>query len=469
MAYDPFATLKVTHQSSRVMAGGTFVALQGQREHGSRYIGDALARGAHRIVVEETTQLEPAIIEQIQQAGAQLNRVAHGRKALAQLSAEAYGFPAQQLKIIGITGTKGKTTTTFLTCHILQQSGYKTALLSSVHNAINGTIYPTELTTQHADYIHAFLRHAVEAGVTHVVMEVAAQALSLHRVDGLTFEVGAWLNFSHEHGEFYATEADYFSAKCLLINQLRPAGSFIVSGDDERLATLPLRSDINRTTYHTAQVVLPTDRTKTMVGCWHEATYYEVPALAGSYNGENLLVAIMIARSLGVPATTLQQALTTFAGVPGRFNIYDLPNGARCCIDYAHNPSSFEAVLQELRSHTEQLIVVFGAGGDRDRAKRPVMGAIVARYADAIFLTTDNPRSESPEAICNEIAAGIAAQDRGKISIVLDRKEAIKAAYRLTRPGSIIALLGKGADEYQIIAQEKQFFSEREIIATLEQ
>lgn len=465
MERDSFVTLRVTHQSFRVQEGGTFVALKGMRDDGVRYIPDALARGARKIVVEDHVVLLQEVLDTLARHDAILERVCDGRAALAQMSAAAYDHPAKKLVLIGITGTKGKTTTSFLMAHILRECGHRVALLSTVHNRINDRIFPTELTTQHADYLHAFLHEAVCDGVTHVVVEAAAQAFTLQRVTGLEFQIAAWLNFSQEHGEFYETQADYFAAKACIKEYVVSGGILLLSAYDEHLKTLPVPAGIRRLFFDKQNVVVHKDFAKPRVGCHYDDIYYECVGIAGAYNGENLLAAVIMAREVGCTAAQISMALQDFAGVPGRFNLYALPNGAICCIDYAHNPSSIEAVLSELRQYTDDLIVVSGAGGDRDKTKRPEMGALIARYAQMVILTSDNPRTEDPAAIVQDMLSGI--QHHDAILIELDRERAIRRAYELSRHGSLIALLGKGPDEYQIIQGKKEFFSEQQIVKSL--
>lgn len=458
MAYE-FQQLPVTSHTRHVGPGSTFVVVKGYKEDGIRYVPDALAAGATTIVIEEDVVIDDTLQALVERYGAQLVRVKNSRHALAELSAQAHGYPARSLTIIGITGTKGKSTTTFLLAHLLRSSGIKTAFLSTVKNCIDATDYATELTTQQPDYIHAFLRRCVEAGVTHVVMEVAAQALTLHRVSGIEFSAGAFLNFSLEHSEFYATQDDYFAAKAVLLKQLTPGACFVVPQDDVRIRGVAQA--------HAGTIFLesaPTTRADLAgIRFEHEGRVYACPALVGSFNIFNARVAITLAQYLGCPPATMQEALTTFQGVPGRLVPYRLAQGAIVFIDYAHNPLSFERVLGAMRGLTDHMIVVFGAGGDRDATKRPLMGAIAAQFADHIIVTTDNPRSEDPAAIVTDILAGIPPATSCEVEP--DRQRAVEKACDLSRKGSLVMLLGKGPDEYQLIQGVKTPFSERAIVA----
>lgn len=440
------AQFLVTSHTQHILPGGTFVAVKGMRADGVQYIFSALQAGAKKIVIERGVTLDELTLAAITQHHAQLERVDNARLALAQLSAAAYHYPARQLTIIGITGTKGKSTTTFLLAHLLRTAGHKTAFLSTVHNRILDTIYPTQLTTQQPDYIHAFLRACVDAGVTHVVMEVAAQAVSLYRVATIDFAAILFLNFSQEHGEFYATQEDYFAAKLKLLEQLKPGGTLIFNEHNTQVAAIAAT--------HATAVAFSTRE-------------HSGPALMGDFNKANAAAAATAAQYFGVSEAQIEAGLHSFTGVPGRLQKFTLPNGAIVFIDYAHNPDSIARVLQAVRSLTDQLIVITGAGGDRDVAKRPLMGQAAAQYADLLFLTTDNPRSEDPAAIILQMLAGIDPAQRKNVIIELDREKAIREAYARSSAGSMIMLLGKGPDEYQEVKGVKTRFSEREILESL--
>ena len=384
------------------------------------------------------------------------------------------GFPSQKLKIIGVTGTKGKTTTVFLIEHLLKNLSFKTALLSTVHNKILDTIVPTSLTTQHPDYLHVFFQECVNAHVDYVVMEVAAQAVSLHRVYGMEFDALVFTNFAQEHGEFYPTMHEYFSAKCALLEQRKKDAPVLINADDERCEVL-LKNNyffsfgINSgKTYFLTGVFCGVDFIQAQFydSRKKETTSFASP-LIGHFNAYNILAALSVCVALGHSLEKLVQALETFFSVPGRLELHVLPNKARCFIDYAHNPSSYSSVLSTLRDLTSHLIVVCGAGGDRDKTKRPLMGALAAEYADIVIFTSDNPRSEDPAIIIQEMITGVEDNYRHKISVVLDREEAIKKAYAFSTEKSMIALLGKGPDHYQLIKGQKLYFNEAEILKNL--
>lgn len=463
----------VTCHTDFVGKGSTFVAIEGYADNGVRYIKQAIENGARTIVVHHSTLLSEELCAFIELHDVVVQRVDNTRKALANLSCSAAGYPAQKLKIIGITGTKGKTTTSFLLEHILRSAGYKTALISSAQNRINGHVFPAPLTTPQPDYLQQFLKLCVESNVDYVVMEVAAQALTLYRVEGIIFCGVIFTNFSLEHLEFYPTLDDYLQAKCLIFEKITFDAPILVNHDNEYSGQLRPRNvryfgfNHQDDAYH-AQLIGDTLSSIT-IGLHYSANNkdFKCAVLFGSYNAYNIVAAVGMALELQVPAEKIISALTTFAGVPGRLQEHLLSNGARCFIDYAHNPESFQAVLSTLRALTNQLIVVFGAGGGRDKSKRPMMGLIAATIADQVIITSDNPRLEDAATIAGDIVHDIPESLTHKIVQELDRKKAIEYAYQLSQSGSIIALLGKGPDEYQIIGTTKHYFSERGIVEQL--
>lgn len=468
----------VTCHTDHVGQGSVFIAIQGQKENGVNYIPMALAKGASYIVVAQDAQLSPELQDLIVDARAELFRVENTRRALAAMSAQMYGFPARKLNIIGITGTKGKTTSSFLLEHALRSLGYKTALLSTVHNKIGTQIFPTTLTTQQPDYLHAFFDQCVKAGVQFVVMEVAAQAHSLERVFGIEFCGMLFTNFSEEHAEFYATIQDYFAAKTALLEQVKPRGAIVLNADDQWCTRIAQRSNCTYSWFGmnagtkqsdiTAHSVNSSfDGINCMVTMHDEKPMHINTPLIGTFNVYNCIGVMALCNALGINAAHVAATFATFNGVPGRLDRYALPNGAHCFIDYAHNPSSYSSVLSTLRAFTHNLIVVFGAGGDRDPFKRPVMGDIATQIADVVILTSDNPRSENPQTIINDILGGIAPENKHKVHCELDREVAIKKAYALSDERSIIVLLGKGPDEYQLVQGVKTPFSEKAILKSL--
>jgi UDP-N-acetylmuramoyl-L-alanyl-D-glutamate--2,6-diaminopimelate ligase len=465
----------VACHTDNVGAGTTFVAIKGMSSDGTCYIPEALAKGASRIVVQQDAVLADDIVAQIRCYNAVVEYVPNTRQALAQLSAQAAGYPAQKLNIIGITGTKGKSTCTFLVAHILRSAGKKVALLSTVHNQINNQVLSAPLTTAQPDYLHQFFAVCVQEGIEWVIMETAAQAFSLHRVDTIQFAGILFTNFAQEHLEFYQDMDDYFAAKCQIFSHLLAHAPVIMNADDIWLQRYMHANCLSATTFGINQAAdvrayaIQQDSKEITFTITSNAGTIPVrnAQLLGVFNVYNSIAAVALTLQLSIPLSTIVNALGSFSGVRGRLEKYMLPNGATCFLDYAHNPSSFENLFSLLRQLTPHLIVLFGAGGKRDATKRPLMGAIAAAYADVVILTTDNPRTEDPHSIMNDILQGITSESRHKVIIEYDRELAIKKAYSLSRSDSIIALLGKGPDEYQIFGTVKIPFYERLIVQSL--
>jgi len=481
----------VTCHTDHVGPGSTFVAIVGNKQDGTQYIKKALERGATTIVFAQDSPLSPELLEYISTVyptdTLQINSVNDTRLALAQLSAQAHDNPAKKLKIIGVTGTKGKTSTAFLLHHILTVSGYATALISGVYNSIGDQKFPTHLTTPQPDYLHMFFAECVKKNIEYVVMEVAAQALSLHRVHGINYSGIVFTNFDHEHAEFYNSYDDYFNAKKILFTQLLNNNAPVIINNDDNKGSYMLQHPelINSSALYAygitdqtqknshfwkAHIISsPEESLELDVTCAHfnNSTRISCPALYGNFNAYNLLGAVALAAQLGIDISKIAQALSSFAGVPGRLERHELPNGAIGIIDYAHTPSSFNAVLPLLRTLTDHLIVIFGPAGERDPYKRPIMGSIAATYGDTVIISSDNPRSEDMMTMINMVIPGVAQKDRHKLIIEPDREQAIRIAYTLSRPGTIIALLGKGPDEYQQIGSIKHYFSEKAIFRSL--
>lgn len=467
-------TFPVTCHTDFVGNGSTFVAIQGMHQDGMQFVPLALERGARTIVVQRDVKLDAQIEQLIVHNNATVIRVDNTRRALAELSAQALDYPAKKLKIIAVTGTKGKTTSVFLIEHLLRSLGYKTALLSSVYNKILETILPTQLTTQQPDYLHVFLQQCVTESIDYVVMEVAAQALSLYRVHTIEFDAILFTNFDHEHGEFYASMEEYFQDKCSLFNQRKKYAPVLVNADNSWCKQLlEQHSDFlsfsctdQEASYFITDIIRSLQGTQGIIYCNQETVAFSC-ALVGIFNAYNILGALALCHVLGNSFDTLVGALKNFNCVPGRLELISMPNGARAIIDYAHNPSSYSSVLKTLRELCNHMIVVCGAGGDRDKTKRPIMGALATQYADVVIFTSDNPRSENPAAIVQEMIAGVDATLLSKVIVELDRERAIEKAYTLSNSESILVLLGKGPDHYQLIKGQKMYFNEAEILKRL--
>ena len=460
----------VTAHTDYVGQGTTFVAISGAKLNGIDFIPLALQKGATKIVVQNDVVLTVEIKNLILHHHAELVHVSNCRKALSELCAQALDYPAKKLKIVGVTGTKGKTSTCYMTYHMLHALGYKVALISTVEKRIGSELVHVALTTPLPDQIQVFLDMCVKQNVEYVVMEVSAQALTLQRVEGIDFDAGVFTNFSHEHLEFYKDLQEYFEAKKLLCSKVKNSKYMFINKDDAYGAHLAQE-------FPSCSTFSLQDKKATLYGCIHKKTennfvhvqidgkmYEFFLPLLGTFNVYNLLGVVGMVYALGIDLTQAKNSLKDLPYVPGRMEQYFLKNGARCFIDYAHNPSSFEAVLSTLRSLTPHLIVVFGAAGNRDPQKRPLMGAVAQKYCDVVILTSDNPRDENPITIAKDVEVGFVETTHFEFYKELNRVKAIELGYELTKPGSILAILGKGRDEYQIVGGLTFPFKERSII-----
>jgi UDP-N-acetylmuramoyl-L-alanyl-D-glutamate--2,6-diaminopimelate ligase len=434
----------VTCNTNHVTTGSTFVAIKGFKTDGNNFIPQAVQNGATTIVSEA---LPPKNLSHIKHI-----KVKNARKALAQLCTQVYNNPCSKLKIIGITGTKGKTTTTYLVEHILASCGKKTACLSTIQNKILDQKENALNTTPQSDYIHMFLDQCVKRGVEYVVIEVSSHALSLHRTLYITFDIIGFTNLKQDHLDFYKNKINYFNAKCKIFRQIKQQGVTVINTDDQwgkRAATRVQKFCKMPIAY----------LNKTNLICTNNHN------LLGNFNAHNATMAYLICKKLGLKKEKIMQAIKQFEGVPGRLQLHVLKNGAHAFVDFAHNPSAMKAVLQTLRPTTKDLIVVFGCGGDRDKTKRPIMGNIAAQYADKIIITDDNPRSESSEQIAQNILTGITPKNQKKCTIQLNRKKAIAHATQIAQSHSVITILGKGHENYYLKNGKKSHFDDFEEIS----
>lgn len=465
----------VTSHTDFVQEGSTFFALQGAVSHGLYFIKQAVNKGAKTIVFDQNSQVPFELLDWLKSHSISIQYVANPRCVLARMAAKMAGYPAQKLKIFGITGTKGKTTSVHLLAAIFKKAGYKTAFLSSVYNSIDDSKLSSFLTTPQADYIHQFLKICVENGVTHVVIEVAAQALTLHRIEGIEFDGIIMTNFSREHLEFYNSMDEYLDAKKKILEHQKPGSIVLVNKDDSAFASFAHRyktfscfdneafvfgNHLNDDLYSGLSGIITINEISINISNQY---FY------GYYNFYNIMAVVGLAYLLNIPVEIIKSAISEFKSLLGRCERYHLANGVTCFVDKAYNPLSFQAFLSVVRGMTSQLIVVFGAGGDRDHGRRPMMGQVASLYADYIVLTSDNPRSEDPSCIVQDILRGIDEKKKKTVFVILDRKEAIIHALLQAKPGAIVALLGKGDERYQVFNNKKEFFSETEILNEYEQ
>ncbi|WP_231390325.1 UDP-N-acetylmuramoyl-L-alanyl-D-glutamate--2,6-diaminopimelate ligase [Nocardia sp. CNY236] len=465
----------IEQRSQAILPGDLFAALPGARAHGARFARDAIARGAVAILTDAAGAAAAGDLS------VPVLTHDHPRAVLGELSAAVYGYPSDRLRIIGITGTSGKTTTSYLVEAGLAAAGRATALIGTIETRMGGRRVPSALTTPEAPQLHAMFALMVEQGVDAVVMEVSSHALALGRVDGVRFAVGAFTNLSQDHLDFHADFGDYFAAKRKLFEPDSPvaARTAVVCVDDEwgqRLAS-GLAGPVTVSTVRDATWTV-TGTVSTHSGeqdFMVSAPQGEVAVrlrLPGHYNVANGLLALAVCAADGVEASVAAPALAT-VDVPGRMQRVDRGQDFLAMVDYAHKPAALESVIATLRGHLAadtrgRLAVVVGAGGDRDAAKRALMGAAGARGADLLIITDDNPRTEDPAAIRAALRSGALAvpeAERGEVRVIGDRAEAIAAAVAWARPGDALLIAGKGHEAGQEIHGVKHPFDDREVLA----
>lgn len=460
------AIREIVCDSRRVRRGDLFVAVRGAQTNGSRYIADALKRGAAAIVLWTGEGQGPL-------GEAAWLRVPDERTAMARIACERYGHPSRALRMAGITGTNGKTTTTWLLRHLLEREGQPTGLVGSIYYEFQGRSIPAQRTTPESCDLQALLAQMVKAGCTAAVMEVSSHGLAQQRVSGTAFDAVGFTNLTPEHLDFHGTlEAYYQAKKRLFVEEIGEHTVGVVNRDDPwgRRLVEECGRGIKCWTYgiDTDADVVATDTYLDEGGIrfrlhspWHEGPVF-VP-LMGRFNLSNTLAALTLAGALELSVERACAHLADIRPAPGRMQRVPGPQGVHVFVDYAHTEDALRNALDALRGLAcARLIVVFGCGGDRDAAKRPRMGAIAAERCHLVVLTTDNPRSEEPEQILREIRAE--ALDAANMVEVVDRREAIAFALREARPGDVLLVAGKGHEAYQEIGHTVLAFDDCDVI-----
>jgi UDP-N-acetylmuramoyl-L-alanyl-D-glutamate--2,6-diaminopimelate ligase len=452
----------VTHDSRAVRPGSLFVAVRGLVTDGNRFVTPAREKGATAVVSEAPP--EP---------GVPWVRVPDARVALAVLSAAVLGDPASALQLVGVTGTNGKTTTAYLIEGALAEAGYRVGLVGTVEYRVAGRAIPASRTTPESSDLQALFRQMADEGCTHAVLEVSSHSLELKRVYGCHFRVAVFTNLTRDHLDFHGDMDRYFAAKRVLFDTLLHAdGHAIVNLDDDRAAEVIRASRGHVWTFSLQQ---PADLRAREVTLSLEGTRFlaDTPVgsftvgspLIGRFNVRNLLAALGAALALGVPPETAIRGVSAVAGVPGRLEPVRAGQDFTVVVDYAHTDDALKNVLETVRDlRPRRIITVFGAGGDRDRTKRPLMGAVAARLSDIVVVTSDNPRSEPPESIIDEVERGMngggGAPERHR---VVDRREAIARALSMARPGDAVVIAGKGHEPYQELRDRTIPFDDRRV------
>ena len=451
----------IQFDSRKIVANDIFVAIHGTISNGHDFIDKAISLGAKVVVCDEL----PIDL----QTDITFIKVSDTNKALAFMANNFYDNPSQKLQLVGITGTNGKTTIASLLFQLFKKAGFKTGLLSTVKIMVNDQTFPASHTTPDSLTINYFLNQMVLAGVTHCFMEVSSHGIHQQRTEGLHFVGGIFSNISHDHLDYHKTFAEYRDVKKRFFDGLDSNAFAITNIDDKNGQFMLQNCAAKKRTYalKTYADYKTTILENQISGLLLKINANEVwVKLIGSFNAYNLLAIYAAAIELGIDELETMRLLSELESVSGRFQFVVI-NGITAIVDYAHTPDALDNVLKtiaDIRTKNETLITVVGCGGDRDKTKRPIMAAIASENSDKTIFTSDNPRTENPETILNEIEAGVAPQNYKKTITISDRKQAIKTACQLAKPKDIILIAGKGHENYQEIMGIKHHFDDMETV-----
>jgi UDP-N-acetylmuramoyl-L-alanyl-D-glutamate--2,6-diaminopimelate ligase len=450
----------VVFDSRKVVPGCLFVAVRGTVVDGHNYIEQAIKDGAAAIICEELPGHTAGEVDFLM--------VANSAEALGIVSANFYDNPSKKLKLVGITGTNGKTTVATLLYQLFRDLGYKCGLLSTVENQINGKIIPSTHTTPDQVELNRLLDEMVDLGCDYCFMEVSSHAVSQHRISGLSFAGGIFTNLTHDHLDYHKTFDNYLKAKRAFFDGLSK-NAFALTNNDDRNGNIMLQNTkAHRKSYGLKTMadykakILENQFGGLLLNIDNEEVWFK---MVGSFNAYNLLAVFAAAMLLDQDRSKVLTSLSKLSGAEGRFDYIVGPDKVIGIVDYAHTPDAVQNVLStihDIRKGNEKVITVIGCGGDRDKTKRPVMAKVACEWSDKVILTADNPRSEDPEAIIRDMEQGVDAAFKRRTVSIADRREAIKTACLLAQPGDIILLAGKGHEKYQEIKGVKNHFDDKE-------
>ncbi|OON90316.1 MAG: UDP-N-acetylmuramoyl-L-alanyl-D-glutamate--2,6-diaminopimelate ligase [Candidatus Epulonipiscium fishelsonii] len=449
---------EIIYDSRVKTTNGLFIAIKGFQSNGHKYIDTAIENGAKTIVVQDEVSIKNVTVI----------KVSNTREVMAILANNFYNSPSQNLNLIGVTGTNGKTSITFLLAQILEAYGKKIGVIGTIENRIGDETLPTERTTPEAADLQKLFKRMVDAGVDTTMMEVSSHALDLNRVDGCKFDIGIFTNLTQDHLDFHVTMDNYAKAKAKLFS-ICDIG--IINNDADYAELMigacknpPITYSIDKTADYMAK-----DIAIIASGVTYKLTYddvvinIEVP-IPGRFTVYNTMAVIIAAIKLGVPMDLIVETLKNVKGVPGRVQTFNSPKGYSVIVDYAHTPDGLENVLQTINQFAKsKIITVFGCGGDRDNKKRPIMGEIAAKYSTDVIITSDNPRTEEPHSIIEQIEVGTKKIINEYIKIV-DRKKAIYTALSRANFGDVVLIAGKGHETYQHLNTGIIHFDDSEIV-----
>ncbi len=456
---------EILFSSKSVQKNDVFVAQRGSVVDGHIYINDAVKNGAVVVVCEVLPEILLESVVYIQ--------VGDSSESLAVMAANYYENPSRKLKLVGITGTNGKTTIATLLYHLYKNAAYKVGLLSTIKIMVDEVSYSTSHTTPDSLTINKYLDLMVKNGCEYCFMEVSSHGIHQKRTVGLSFEGGVFTNLTHDHLDYHNTFKEYRDTKKMFFDQLPKSAFSLVNADDKNGLFMLQNTKSKKHTY--ALKTLADFKGKILessfAGMLLIANKHELwTQLIGHFNGYNLMAIFGVTQLLGMEELEGLKLISNLKSVSGRFQHVVSPSGITVIVDYAHTPDALKNVLQTIsaiRTRNEKVLTVVGCGGDRDRSKRPKMGAIAAQLSDQVIFTSDNPRTEDPSVIISEIEAGVEAQDAIKTLVIADRKQAIKAACKMAVSGDIILIAGKGHENYQDINGVKNHFDDFETVTEL--
>lgn len=456
------AISSVTFDSRKVKKDSLFIATRGTASDGHHYIEVAIENGAVAVVCED---LPETLNENITYV-----KVLDSSASLGYIACNFYDNPSEKLKLVGITGTNGKTTTVTLLFNLFRGLGYNVGLLSTVENKINTAVIPSTHTTPDALALNELLAKMVEAGCQYAFMEVSSHAIVQHRITGLKFTGAAFSNITHDHLDYHKTFEEYIKAKKMFFDNLQDDAFALTNKDDRNGSVMLQNTKAKKYSYGLKSIadfkcrVVENHLNGLLLSIDNQEVWVK---LIGSFNAYNVLVVYSIALLLKQDKVQVLTTLSNLNSVEGRFQYIKSKNGIVAIVDYAHTPDALKNVLEtikDIRTGNEQVITLVGCGGDRDAAKRPIMAQIACEYSNKVILTSDNPRSEDPEDILNQMQAGISPVEMKKTLRISDRKEAIRTAVAFAKEGDIILIAGKGHEKYQEIKGVKHPFDDFEIV-----
>ncbi|MBQ6964980.1 MAG: UDP-N-acetylmuramoyl-L-alanyl-D-glutamate--2,6-diaminopimelate ligase [Bacteroidaceae bacterium] len=446
--------------SRQIVGGDLFVAVRGTVADGHNYIGKAQENGAVAVLCEEIPADATEAVTYI--------KVENTEQTVGQVATSFYGNPTSKLKLVGVTGTNGKTTIATVLYELFRRMGHKAGLLSTVCNYVDGEAIPTEHTTPDPITLNALLARMVEAGCEYAFMEVSSHSIVQNRIGGLTFAGGLFTNITRDHLDYHKTFENYIKAKKLFFDNL-PTTAFAITNADDKNGMVMVQN--TKATVKTYSVQRPADFKAKIIECHFEGMYLEINGkevgvqFIGKFNVSNLLAVYGAAVMLGKDEQEVLVALSAMKPVNGRFEALRSPSGYTAIVDYAHTPDALENVLNAIHGVLEgkgQVITVCGAGGNRDKGKRPLMAREAVKQSDKVIITSDNPRFEEPQDIVNDMLAGLDEEQMKKVIAIVDRRQAIKTACMIAQKGDVILIAGKGHEDYQEVKGVKHHFDDKE-------